>query len=136
MKHETFTIESDPKNLQPLREKIGQLLQTAGFDSKTTGSILVALGEAVTNSIRHSYHNEPHKPIEIHYEDSDSNIRLRIRDYGEKVDLAKIQAKENPTLPPENAGGLGIFFMKKIMDKVSYITTHADGNELVLIKKK
>ena len=136
-KKKIFSIKSNPKNLQTLLQgKINPLLTQAGFDEKIKASILVALGEGITNCIRHSYQCEPDHTIRITFEETPSEVTFRIRDYGQPVDLARIKAKENPKLPPENPGGLGVYFMKTIMDTLEYNSCHSKGNELVLTKKK
>lgn len=133
----TFSLKSDPKNLQPcLRGNIAPLLDGAGFDEKTRESLLVALGEAITNSIRHSYNCEPGHDIEVTFEDGPGQVTLRVRDYGQPIDLERVKSKEAPKLPPDTPGGLGIYFMKTIVDSMEYNTSHSKGNELILIKKK
>lgn len=136
-KKKIFSIKSDSKHLQPLlRKDILPLLIQAGFDEKNREAILVALGEGITNCIRHSYHCDPSHTIRITFEETDQRVAFSIRDYGDPADLERIKAKESPTLPPENPGGLGIYFMKTIMDAVEYNTSHSKGNELILTKKK
>lgn len=136
-KVKTFTIQSEPKNLQPLlRGELAPLLKQAGFEEKFLESILVAAGEGITNCIRHSYQNEPNHPVEVTFEETPDQVTLKIRDYGQAIDLERVKAKENPKLPPDTPGGLGIYFMKTIMDSVEYNTAHSKGNELILIKKK
>ena len=54
-------------------------------------------------------------------------------DFGEKIDLGKIPV---PKLPPDKGGGLGIHFMKTMMDEFEFKTSHRDGNELVMAKYK
>lgn len=83
--------------------------------------------------MRHAYHQDPNQKIEVTLEDDKDRIVFKIRDYGEKIDLAKVKA---PELPPKKGGGLGIHFMKSIMDEVQYDTGHPQGNELILTKYK
>jgi serine/threonine-protein kinase RsbW len=128
-----FEIQSRTENLKVIREQIRPLLRAAGFGSKDEESILVALGEACTNAIRHSHLNIPDKIVKVTYEEDPLKIVLRIRDFGRKIDLTKIQ---KPKLPPETSGGLGIYFMQTIMDAVEYNTAFNEGNELVLTKFK
>lgn len=130
---ETFEIESESGQLKPLRDKLRTLLDKAGFQEKTAESILVALCEGVTNAIRHSYLGQPGKKIIISYEESADKITLKIRDFGVKFDPKKVP---EPTIPPVKGGGLGVYFMKTIMDELEYNTGHTEGNELVLSKKK
>ena len=112
------------------------LVERAGFDEKMRGSLMIVLGEAITNCIRHSYQNEPGHPIDVSFEEFSDQVVFRIRDYGKRVDLEEIKRRENPKLPPEKGGGLGVFIMKSMMDEVTYCPVHPEGNELMLMKKK
>ena len=129
----TFKIESVTSNLRQIREDIRPLLEDSGFTAKTLESILVAVGEACTNAIRHAYLGQAGNFVEVSYEDLSNRIVISIRDLGKKIDL---QSVPQPKLPPERPGGLGIHFMKTIMDQVEYNTAHAQGNELILTKFK
>lgn len=133
LKRENFEIESVSDQLKPLRDKLRGLLDQAGFSEKTAESILVALCEGVTNAIRHSYLGQPGKKIIISYEESQDKVTLKIRDFGVKFDPKNVP---EPVIPPVKGGGLGVYFMKTIMDELEYNTAHAEGNELILSKKK
>ena len=128
-----LTVQSDPSHLQTCLKDLNPFLQEAGFPEKTVQSMLVALGEAVTNATRHAYGCEKGRPIEITLEETPEKMVLRVRDYGKKIDLKGIKA---PSLPPVKGGGLGIYFMKTIMDDLQYNTAHAEGNELIMTKYK
>ncbi len=130
---EVFNLKSDSAALKPLREQLRALLAGAGFDDKTVESLLIAICEAFTNAIRHSYHNEPGRDIQVTFEEAPDQITLRVRDYGTKI---KVQEIKEPTLPPVKGGGLGIYFMKTIMDSLEYNTAHPEGNELIMVKRK
>ncbi len=132
-KREIFEIESDSDQLKPLRDKLRGLLNQAGFPEKTAESILIALCEGVTNAIRHSYLGQPGKKILISYEEFPDKVTLKIRDFGVKFDPKSVP---EPVIPPVKGGGLGVYFMKTIMDELEYNTAHTEGNELILSKKK
>ena len=127
------TLDSDPARLQAALKELTPFLQKTGFPEKIFQSILVVLGEAVTNATRHSYGCEKGRPIEITLEDSPEKLVFRIRDYGKKINLGAVK---EPTLPPVQGGGLGIYFMKTIMDDLQYNTAHAEGNEVIMTKHK
>lgn len=133
LKRETFEMESVSDQLKPLRDKLRGLLGQAGFSEKTMESILIALCEGVTNAIRHSYLGQPGKKIIISYEEFPEKVTFKIRDFGVKI---KPESIPEPVLPPVKGGGLGVYFMKTIMDELAYNTAHPEGNELVLSKKK
>ena len=127
-------IESDTAQLSPLREKLRAFLKETGLEPKVQESILVALGEACTNSIRHSYSNKPGHKVRVKAEDLPEKVVFKVRDFGDKIDLTKLETP--PTLPPVKPGGLGIYFMRTIMDEVEYNTALSEGNELILVKLK
>lgn len=108
-------------------------LKKAGFPEEVKEGILVAVCEGCTNAIRHAYQEVTRGKIQVTFQDQKEKITFRIRDYGRKIDLAKVKP---PQLPPQKGGGLGIYFMKTIMDKVEYNTSHPRGNELILTKYK
>ena len=128
-----FTLESDPSKLESLRGQLKDFLDQTGFPPPIRDKILVCVGEACTNSIRHSYQGQTGQKIEVTAEDFEDRLTLRIRDFGQKIDLAKVKT---PKLPPTKPGGLGVYFMKTIMDKMEYNTGHSEGNELILTKYK
>ena len=128
-----LTIDSDPCHLQAALKELTPFLAKTGFSDKTVQSLLVALGEAATNASRHSYGCEKGRPIEITLEDSSEKLVIRIRDFGTKIDL---RAVKEPVIPPVKGGGLGIYFMKTIMDDLKYNTAHPKGNELIMTKYK
>jgi len=128
-----LVFDSDPRALKPLREKLKPFLDQAGLSEKGREEVLVAVGEACTNAIRHSYLGEKGHKIRVTLHDQREKLVLKIRDYGRKIDLSRVKA---PELPPKKAGGLGIYFMKTIMDEMEYNTRHRQGNELILTKYK
>jgi serine/threonine-protein kinase RsbW len=58
-------------------------------------------------------------------------MEIKIRDFGKKVDPRKIKSRPLNEIRP---GGLGVFFIKRIMDEVVYDTSHRVGTELKLVK--
>ena len=133
MIRKSFVIPSESKYLKPLRTKLLQFLKKTGHLSKNRDAFLIAISEACTNSIRHAYSGENNHKIHVTVEDSKFRTVFRIRDYGRKIDLAKVKP---PELPPTKPHGLGIHFIKTMMDGVKYNTAHRRGNELILIKYK
>ena len=130
---EVLDLESNSECLKTLRDKLRDFLTQAGLETKALESLLVAAGEAFTNAIRHSYLGQCGKKIQVTFEDAPDKVTLRFRDYGKKIDLTCVK---EPTLPPVKGGGLGIYFMKTIVDEMEYNTRHSEGNELIMVKYK
>jgi anti-sigma regulatory factor (Ser/Thr protein kinase) len=130
----SLTIASDPKNLTEVRKQVGIITEAAGFDHEERERIKLAVDEAITNVIRHCYKNVPDKEIQITLVHDKDAIRISIRDFGPKPDLSKLVSRKLEDVRP---GGLGCYFIRQIMDEVTYdITSRETGTELKLVKFK
>lgn len=127
----TFSVESRPEALKQARDKTRSYLEGVHCPAPQIDKILVAVGEACTNSICHAYEGRPDGKIDIRIQAGPDKVLFRIRDYGKKMDLSKVKT---PRLPPEEPHGLGIYFMKTMMDEFEYNGAHPQGNEVILIK--
>lgn len=127
-----LVVESDPAQLRGLRQKLRILLEKAGLSEKARQEVLVAVGEGCTNAIRHAYSGKPGRLIRVTVTPGREKLVFRIRDFGRKIDLSKVKP---PELPPRKGGGLGVYFMRTLMDGMAYNTKHRRGNELILVKR-
>ncbi len=98
-------------------------------------NINLVLEEALTNIIFYAYPQNTENEIEIELSEEDHKITIVITDRGIAYDPTK---KEDPDihLPLEerSVGGLGIFMIKNIMDKVSY--QRIDNTNRLTLEKK
>jgi len=125
----TVEISADAKELAPFRGMLQGWLEEAGVAATEAGEILVAVQEALTNIIRHAYQEKSGR-IQVCFQGYHDRIELKIRDFGKPFDPSKIPA---PELPPQKPGGLGLYLIKTLMDKVEYHSDH-EGNLLCLLK--
>ena len=93
--------------------------------------MVLAVDEACTNVIRHAYNLEENQLIHILFETCDSCCTIRIRDFGARVDPAKLKPRD---LDKPGPGGLGLHFIAKAFDDVEYLDRDP-GTELVLVKR-
>ena len=133
MRRKKITIQSDARQLKILRKKLRSFLAKSDFPKKQKWRFVMAVGEACTNSIQHSYGKTRCGLVRIEAIESKDKIVFKIRDYGKKFKLKKIKS---PKLPQRKPHGLGIYFIKTLMDELKYNNAHARGNELTLIKYK
>lgn len=129
---QAFELVSDAKQLAPFRADLRNALAKAGLTEKAIGEVVLAVDEALTNVIRHAYGGKQGK-IKVEFKDYPDRVEIAIRDFGTKFDPTQ---KPMPELPPTKAGGLGIYFIKTLMDKVEYDGACKDGNRLCLTKNK
>jgi serine/threonine-protein kinase RsbW len=126
-----ITINSDIESIAHARHWAAQHAETADFDKDAVFAIELAVGEAVTNIIRHAYQNQPGHKIHFSLTIDDEKFSLFIRDFGRKFEPAN---HPPPNLDTPREGGYGIYLMKKVMDEVAYNTSLAQGTRLNLVK--
>lgn len=135
MEREKFRVPASVKNLGMVREKVRDCTQRAGVEEKTISQIVLAVDEAVTNVIRHSYGNDGTSEVEIEVTVGDGKIQLAIRDRAEEFDPT---GHPDPDIAAHvKAGrksGLGIFLMRKVMDDIQHCAVNGWNNELLLTK--
>jgi len=124
-------INSDPSLLRMMRAALSQVCEVAGFSSSDTNKIVLAVDEACTNIIRHAYKNKTNKPIIITCTIRRSKLEIVIIDHGSPVDVKKIKPRKLEDLRP---GGLGVYLMTTVMDKVKFYNGTDKGNKLIMSK--
>jgi anti-sigma regulatory factor (Ser/Thr protein kinase) len=129
----TLTVPSQPKYLYVVRSALYPILVDAGFARKDARRIILAVDEACSNIIKHAYEGDPTGTITMTVTDDNDRLTVRLRDYGKKVDAAKIAPRELKDVRP---GGLGTHFIGTAFDAVTYDTNQEQGTTLTLEKKK
>jgi len=84
-------------------------------------SLNLALEEALTNIISYGYDDSDEHFIEICFYKIDGGIRIILIDDGHEYDpTAKADPDVTMAADDRPIGGLGIFLIRKIMDKIEY----------------
>lgn len=110
----------------------------SGFDEDDLFQIELACDEACTNVIEHAYGGEEKGEITVSWSFSVGKFTITILDEGQPFnpdDVPKPRVPSNPDDIDElKIGGLGIHFMRKLMDEVQFFVNDNDGNRLVMAK--
>jgi len=94
-----------------------------------------AVDEASTNVAKYAYGGKGGF-FQISCALCDTDIVITIRDHGNKFDPNSIPLPEVVSqLEDRKVGGLGIYMMKKMMDRVDYSYSDREGNRLELVKQ-
>lgn len=132
-----LTIQANPAYLCVVRAAVRKALEIAGFDDPSADGVTLALDEALTNIIRHSYGGTCEKSIIIKltqipdYRESTSALEIVIRDFGRQVDPKSIRSRDLNDVRP---GGLGVHIIQTIMDEVEYSCVSEGGMQLRMVK--
>jgi len=113
-------IEGKLENLSLIGDSIGDSMREFGLDNRKIFDVQMAVDEACTNIIEYGYANEE-GTIDIACQRKGEEIVVVIKDEGKQFDPTTVQPPDlNASLEERKTGGLGIYFMKKLMDEVKY----------------
>ena len=114
-------VPSDTRFLHMVANLTRNAARLAGFPGKTAEQMALAVDEAVTNVIRHSYDSEDGHQIRIGYSVTVDALRIDIRHGGSQVDLDTVEQPDLEKYVAERRrGGLGLTLMNKLMDRVEF----------------
>jgi serine/threonine-protein kinase RsbW len=123
------------KNLERVSDFVLEMARQAQFSEQTTDHVQMAMDEAVTNVMEHAYGGRADGAIVIECQVTARELRIEIRDRGEPFDPNTIQEPDIHSPLSERAiGGLGVFFMRKLMDEVVFARDR-HGNITRMTKK-
>ncbi|MGH2537372.1 MAG: ATP-binding protein [Candidatus Promineifilaceae bacterium] len=112
--------------------------QRAGFESEDVFHIELACDEACTNVIEHAYGGENRGHIHVAWEHNKRRFSVTIRDHGRPFEPAEVPEPLPPGAEDDldrlKIGGLGLHFMRRLMDEVRFSFDPAGGNSLVMVK--
>jgi anti-sigma regulatory factor (Ser/Thr protein kinase) len=124
--------------LDELRDFVGDIAQSGGFNDKDVYNIQLATDEAASNIIEHAYENVSDGLLEISCELRKDVITIILVDHGEAFDPSVVPLPNlKADLSERKIGGLGLYLMRKLMDDVHYDADPKNNrNTLTLIKRK
>ena len=131
------TFEANFRNLDEIREFVGEVARQVGFSEKEIYSIQLAADEASTNIIEHAYAGVENGRIEIDCNITGDDLKIVMRDNGKSFDPSSVpEPNVKADLTERKIGGLGMYLMRKLMDEVSYESSPEGGNILTMVKRK
>jgi serine/threonine-protein kinase RsbW len=136
-------VEADEIVCEASRERLGDLLAfvdracaRAGLAPEVAFDVRLAAEEAVANVIEHGYAGGPPGPITVRFRRDRRQVVVTIEDQAAPFDPATIRpADPNAPLEQRRIGGLGWYFVNRVMDEVRHEHGHTHGNRLTLVKR-
>jgi len=121
---ELMTYLAQFENLDNVREFVGHAAQKCGLDASAIFATQLAVDEAFSNIIEHSYGGECFNKIECKCQTDNSGLTITLRDCGTPFDPSVVP---NPDLAADledrDIGGLGLYFIHQLMDEVEFTFT-------------
>lgn len=126
-------ITATPAALSTIRTFTERCCHASGLDDEQTFWILLAVEEAVTNIIEHAYGGRGGE-LDMRCWRSDDDFCILLHDRGRPFAPETVAPPdlESP-LEERSVGGLGLYFMRRLMDEVRF-TFDEEGNHLLMVK--
>ena len=134
---QTVTFPGRFESLVGISEFVARIAQAAGLDMRAVYDVQMAVDEACANIIEHAYGGEGRGDIECTCcADSDA-LTVTLRDRGRPFDPADVPEPDlRASLEERREGGLGLYFIRRLMDEAHFEFTPDSGNILTMIKRK
>lgn len=135
LKKYQLKIPSQTDNLEIIRGLVAKVATKVGFNNDDISKIELAVDEACANVIKHAYDKDSNKFIEIVIQIDYQKLMIIVTDRGrgfrpENVKLPNM----NDYLEEMRVGGLGIYLMETLMDKVDFEINPGVKNQVKLVK--
>ena len=128
------TFRSSADFLHELRQVIRQTCQQGRASGKCIDDLALAASEAFANIIKHGYGEGNEGEVLVRISHNDEEMRITLQDKAPAVDLRNMRGRDPDEIRP---GGLGLYFIRQLMDRVEYPRpADGEGNIIVLVKKK
>jgi serine/threonine-protein kinase RsbW len=108
-----------------------------GFDRGTVYQVRLAVDEACSNIIKHAYGGEGRGVIECSCHAHQDDLTVILRDRGRPFDPQSVPPPNlTGDIEERTGGGLGLYFIREIMDEVDFDFESETGNVLTMVKHK
>lgn len=123
------------RDLNDTREFLESAILTLGGDEDVAGDLVLAVNEAITNSLLHGYDDRP-GDLTLCVEADGGDLLVRLLDDAPPFDPTTVPPPDiNLPLEERPLGGLGIHMMRQLTDELLYRVTAGGQNELTFVKR-
>ncbi|MBP7687853.1 MAG: ATP-binding protein [Thermoflexales bacterium] len=134
-----LTVPGRFEYLAQIAEFVTQTAREAGLTDDDVFHVEMAVDEACSNVIEHAYADKAGE-IELSCAVPEyGRLEIVIHDHGDPFDPESVpepRVGDSAGLDSMQEGGLGLYFMRKLMDEVRFSFAPGHGNTLYMVKRK
>nr|WP_313785279.1 anti-sigma B factor RsbW [Paenibacillus larvae] len=117
-----LTLPAEAEYLDIVRLTLYGVTSKLGFSYEEIEDMKVAVSEACNNVIVHTYEPDESGVLEVSFDPVRNGVFITIKDQGQSFDhiqkIESISSLHNKSLQEVRTGGLGLYLMQALMDKV------------------
>lgn len=134
---QTLTFPGRFDSLAAIGEFVTRAAEAANLNARARYAVQVAVDEACSNIIEHAYGGEGRGDVECTCRVNEDGLTVILRDLGQPFDPTGVPEPDlEASLEDRNTGGLGLYFVRKLMDEVRFEFRPDVGNVLTMVKRK
>ena len=136
MNSKSIIIQNDVSELNKLAQFIEETGDEWELPMKIVFNINLVLEELISNVIFYAFDDDEKHEIELNFEENNKVLKIVLIDDGKEFNPFRISVEEELTKSAEDRdiGGLGIHFVKQLMDVFKYERINSK-NQITLEKK-
>jgi serine/threonine-protein kinase RsbW len=133
----TRTFPARFSSLAAIGDFITQAARSAGLDDRAAYAVQMAVDEACSNIVEYAYPDQTTGEIVCSYEITPESLVVTLFDNGGFFDPTQAPEPDVEALLQDRPnGGLGTYFIRKLVDRVEHHFEPGQGNLLTLIKHR
>ncbi len=126
-------IRSDIAEIPEVTSWLEEVMEVSGFSEEAILDTQLAVEEAITNVIVHGYKEHGGEVVITCHVNSD-RVEVEIADTASRFDPLSIPEPDlDGGIEKRRIGGLGVFLIRQVMDRVSY--RYENGKNILLMTK-
>ena len=139
----SFTTGNFPRPLRMgfIQRRVKEVLSLFIPHELLLHDVCIAIEEATSNIVEHSYEGMEHPLMEFRFSLYSSKIVITIDDFGERGRQFKLEDNgkynshnELKSTVSKSKGGIGLYLIRKIMDDVRYEAHPGEYNRIIMVK--
>lgn len=127
-----LTVPARAGSLKLVRRAVGETSAACGFSQEQCQDLMLAVDEACQNVVRHAYAGVADGDMVVDIRREGQSYVVSVRDFAPPADVAKIVPRNLDDVRP---GGLGVHFIREVMDDVEHLSPPDGQGNLLRMKK-
>jgi serine/threonine-protein kinase RsbW len=129
-------VTSELANLANIGIFVSERARLSGMSEKQVFEVQMAVDEACTNAMVHAYQGDPEGEVRVCCYLEGNEFVIEVVDQGQVFDATAVPEPDlGKPIEDRDIGGLGLFFMRKLMDSVVFATPSEGGNQVIMRKR-
>jgi len=129
-------VTSELANLANIGVFVSERARLSGMSEKQVFQVQMAVDEACTNAMVHAYQGDPEGEVRVCCYLEGNEFVVEVVDQGQVFDATAVPEPDlGKPIEDRDIGGLGLFFMRKLMDSVVFATPSEGGNQVIMRKR-